>query len=86
MHGMAGSAVLLVLVVSQASNPLFGIIYVLLFGLGSMIGMGALSAVIAFPPAMSARYLAWANRGLQEVVGIVTIAIGATTIYETLFA
>jgi hypothetical protein len=30
--------------------------------------------------------LAWANRGLQEVVGIVTIAIGATTIYETLFA
>jgi high-affinity nickel permease len=86
MHGMAGSAALLVLAVSQAGNPLFGLIYVLLFGLGSMIGMGALSAVIAFPLAMSARYLVWANRGLQVVVGIVTIAIGATTIYETLFA
>ena len=86
MHGMAGSAALLVLAVSQAGNPLFGMIYVLLFGLGSVIGMGALSAVIAFPLAMSARYLVWANRGLQVVVGIVTIAIGATTIYETLFA
>lgn len=86
MHGMAGSAALLVLAVSQASNPLFGIIYVLLFGLGSMIGMGALSVVIAFPLAMSARYLAWANRGLQVVVGGVTIVIGATTIYETVFA
>lgn len=86
MHGMAGSAALLVLAVSQAGNPLFGLIYVLLFGLGSMIGMGALSAVIAFPLAMSARYLVWANRGLQVVVGVVTIAIGATTIYETLFA
>src|SRR6187431_3714699 len=37
MHGMAGSAALLVLAVSQAGNPLFGLIYVLLFGLGSMI-------------------------------------------------
>lgn len=86
MHGMAGSAALLVLAVSQAGNPLIGLIYVLLFGLGSMIGMGALSAVIAFPLAMSARYLVWANRGLQVVVGIVTIAIGAAAIYETLFA
>jgi hypothetical protein len=52
-----------------ASNPLLGITYVLLFVLGSMIGMGALSAAIAFPLAMSARYLVWANRGLQVVVG-----------------
>jgi hypothetical protein len=52
MHGMAGSAVLLVLVVSQASNPLFGIIYVLVFGLESIIEMGELSEVIKFSPAI----------------------------------
>jgi len=86
MHGMAGSAALLVLTVSQASSPAVGLGYVALFGIGSMVGMGALSTVIAVPLAVSARWLTWANRGLQGAVGIVTIAIGLTTIYERVFA
>src|SRR6202171_4052029 len=86
MHGMAGSAALLVVTVSQASSPAVGLGYVALFGIGSMVGMGALSTVIAVPLAASARWLTWANRGLQGAVGIVTTAIGLTTIYETLFA
>jgi cytochrome c biogenesis protein CcdA len=83
MHGMAGSAALLVLAVSQVANPAYGMFYVLLFGIGSMLGMGALSVVIAVPLAVSARWLTWANRGLQAGVGIVTIVIGGMTIYST---
>jgi high-affinity nickel permease len=86
MHGMAGSAALLVLAVTQAASPADGLMYVLLFGVGSMVGMGALSAVIAVPLVVSARWLTWANRALQGVVGIVTIGIGAMTIYATAFA
>lgn len=86
MHGMAGSAALLVLTASQASSPAVGLGYVALFGVGSMIGMGALSAVIAVPLAVSARWLTWANRGLQGAVGLATIAIGMMTVYETAFA
>jgi High-affinity nickel-transport protein len=86
MHGMAGSAALLVLAVSQVANPAYGMFYVLLFGIGSMIGMGALSVVIAVPLAVSARWLTFANRGLQGCVGIVTMAIGATTIYSTVLS
>lgn len=85
LHGMAGSAALLVLAVSQASSPAAGLGYVALFGIGSMIGMGALSTVIAVPLAVSARWLTWANRGLQGAVGIVTIAIGLNTIIVTTF-
>jgi high-affinity nickel permease len=85
MHGMAGSAALLVLAVSQVANPAAGMAYVLLFGLGSMLGMGALSVVIAVPLAVSARWLTWANRALQAGVGAITIAIGAMTIYSTAF-
>ena len=85
MHGMAGSAALLVLTVSQASSPAVGLGYVALFGVGSMIGMGVLSAVIAVPLAVSARSLTWANRGLQGAVGVITVAIGVTTIVETVF-
>jgi cytochrome c biogenesis protein CcdA len=81
MHGMAGSAALLVVAVSQASSPAAAIGYVLLFGLGSMLGMGALSAVIAVPLAASARWLSWANRALQAAVGVVTIAVGVGTVW-----
>src|SRR6202163_3273311 len=80
MHGMAGSAALLVLTVSQAPSPAVGLGYVALFGIGSMIGMGALSTLIAVPLPVSARWLTFANHGLQAGVGAVTIAIGITTI------
>ena len=86
MHGMAGSAALLVLAVSQAPSPAQGLLYVALFGLGSMVGMGALSAVIAVPVVISARSLTTANRLLQGAVGVLTIAIGLSTIHTTLLA
>lgn len=83
MHGMAGSAALLVLAVSQAPTPAVGLAYVALFGIGSMIGMGALSVAIAVPLAISARWLTLANSALQGAVGLVTIAIGLNTIVST---
>jgi hypothetical protein len=86
MHGMAGSAALLVLAVTQASSPAAGLGYIAMFGAGSMIGMGALSTVIAIPLAVSARRLTWANRGLQGAVGLATAAVGVMTVVETVLA
>src|SRR5258705_948144 len=80
MHGMAGSAALLVLAGSQASSPAIALGSIALFGIGSMVGMGALSMVIAVPLVVSARWLTWANSGLQASVGIITIAVGVMTI------
>ena len=74
------------LAVSQASSVGVGLGYVALFGIGSMLGMAALSAVIAVPLALSARWLTWANRSLQGVVGAMTIAIGVRTIAEAMLA
>jgi hypothetical protein len=42
--------------------------------------------VIAIPLVASARWLTWANRGLQAAVGLVTIAIGVMTVVETVLA
>jgi hypothetical protein len=36
--------------------------------------------VIAVPLVVSARWLTWANSGLQAIVGIITIAVGVITI------
>ncbi len=79
MHGMAGSAALLLLAMSQVKDPVRGLAYILVFGLGSMVGMGALSALIAVPLALSARFITWANRGLQIIIGCCTVGLGVAT-------
>lgn len=43
IHGLAGSGVLLILIVSIMKSALLGLTYILVFGLGSIIGMGIVS-------------------------------------------
>ncbi len=83
MHGLAGSAALVVLAVSTISDPLMGLTYIALFGMGSVIGMAFLSAVIAVPLGFSARFLTWANRGLQGGIGVFTVALGVFIIVRS---
>jgi high-affinity nickel permease len=77
MHGMAGSAALLVLSATTAASPTLGLLYVALFGIGSIIGMALLSTAIALPFVYTARFLTWGNRLLQGVVGLGTVTLGA---------
>ncbi len=77
MHGMAGSAALILLTLQTVESPLVGLAYIALFGLGSMTGMALLSCVIAIPLRLSANRLTWFHNGLQGVIGVATIAIGA---------
>jgi ABC-type nickel/cobalt efflux system permease component RcnA len=84
MHGLAGSAALVVLTASSLDTPVLGLAFILLFGVGSIIGMAALSMVIAFPISMTARWLTRANFGLQAVIGLATITVGGVVIAETL--
>ena len=83
MHGMAGSAALLVLTASTAPTITSGFLYVTVFGIGSIFGMAALSAIIAVPIAYSARMLTWANRSIQGATGLGTMALGLFVMYET---
>ncbi len=80
MHGLAGSAALVVLAVSTVGDPVIGVIYVALFGMGSILGMAILSAIVAVPLGLSARFLTWANCGLQGGIGVFTIGLGAVGI------
>lgn len=84
MHGMAGSAALLILTVTRVGSPVLGIAYVLLFGLGSMAGMGALSLVIAVPLTLTARLLTWSNHLVRGLIGCATVVIGILTIIREL--
>jgi len=82
MHGMAGSAALLILTASTVQSPLLGFGYIVLFGLGSVLGMAALSALIAVPLAYSARALTRLNTVLQVSVGLATMVLGGFVVHE----
>jgi ABC-type nickel/cobalt efflux system permease component RcnA len=83
MHGMAGSAALILLTLQQTVTPLQGITYIASFGLGSILGMATLSMVIAIPLRYSSRSISWLHNGLQGSIGAITIALGLMLIYTT---
>ena len=83
MHGLAGSAALVILAASAVGSPLLGLGYVALFGLGSIAGMALLSAAIAVPLSYTASFLTWANRGLQAAIGTATITLGVIVLQDT---
>lgn len=76
MHGMAGSAALVVLTATQVSTPLVGVFYIVVFGVGSIVGMAALSAVIAVPLSFTAKGLTWLNWAMRSGIGGATIVVG----------
>jgi len=82
VHGMAGSAALLLLTLQTLKSPFEGIIYILLFGLGTVLGMAAISFVLMVPLQYAAKRLTWFNNALQSLLGTGTIAIGIYMIFQ----
>jgi len=82
MHGLAGSAALLVLLVGATRSFTLGIAYIVLFGAGSIVGMAALSAVIAVPMRYSAKSLLRMRGLVHGLVGSVTIFVGLMMMIE----
>lgn len=82
MHGMAGSAALILLTLQTVKSPLLGLLYIVLFGIGSMLGMALLSVIIAIPLRYSARGMTWLHNGLQAAIGVATLGIGAMLVYR----
>lgn len=83
IHGLAGSAALTLLVLTQIQSVWLGLLYLALFGLGSTVGMLVMSGLIGLPFALSGRRLTSLNYGLQTVAGGLSIAFGLWYAYET---
>ncbi|MFT4716350.1 MAG: cytochrome c biogenesis protein CcdA [Paracoccaceae bacterium] len=86
MHGAAGSAALVLVAAAAIDTPMLGFFYIVLFGVGSIFGMAAMSLLIAAPLAWTAKVMTQANGVLQIVIGLVTIGVGAGLIWETAHA
>jgi len=75
VHGLAGSGALTALVLSTLPTRAAQITYISLFGLGSTVGMAALSGMLGWPIArLGSNQIV--GRGLSLAVGCCSIALG----------
>ena len=76
VHGAAGSAALALLVLSTISSPLHAMLYILIFGLGSIIGMLAISLMLTLPLYWARERIAAAVRPIQVGAGMFSCLFG----------
>lgn len=82
MHGLAGSAALMLLVLSTIPERSTAILYVALFAVGSTLGMVATSLALGLPLRFTARRFARANLALRALAGSFSLVVGASMLYE----
>ena len=82
VHGLAGSAAVALLVLATIREPRWGVVYLLIFGVGTIAGMMLITAAIAVPFSYTSNRFAQFNRGLRVASGIVSLAFGLFIAYK----
>jgi high-affinity nickel permease len=82
VHGLAGSAAVALLVLTAISDPLGSILYLLVFGVGTIAGMMLVTAAIAWPFARLGTRHVGLNRGLRVASGLVSLGFGLVLAYK----
>jgi hypothetical protein len=82
VHGLAGSAAVALLVLSTIRDPRWAVLYLLVFGVGTIAGMMFITAAIALPFSFAGYKFAWLNRGLITASGLVSLAFGLFICYR----
>jgi ABC-type nickel/cobalt efflux system permease component RcnA len=75
VHGLAGSGALTALVLATLPSTAARLTYMALFGLGSTVGMAALSGLLGWPLGRLAKHPALA-RGISLAVGCMSTSLG----------
>jgi sulfite exporter TauE/SafE len=82
VHGMAGSAALMLAVLSTIESRLAGFVYILIFGIGSIGGMMIISTLVSLPARLTRERFARAHLALRGLAGAFSFCLGVFTIYQ----
>ncbi|HEY0461572.1 MAG TPA: hypothetical protein VGC97_20715 [Pyrinomonadaceae bacterium] len=82
VHGLAGSAFLMILILQTIESRIVGLFYVIVFGVGSIGGMMLMSFLVGLPFHFTAAKFNRLNYILQSVAGLFSIAWGLYILYE----
>jgi len=82
VHGLAGSAAVALLVLTTIRTPVAAVVYLLVFGIGTIAGMMLITAVIAMPFTFSQTRFTRLNRSLGMASGLISLYFGLFIVYQ----
>jgi len=82
VHGLAGSAAIALLVLSAIPNPLWAVLYLAVFGIGTIVGMILITTAIGVPLVMTAERATNFNRTLAVGSGLLSFGFGLFLAYQ----
>ncbi len=82
LHGLAGSAALMLLVLTTIPSATGGLLYILVFGVGSTAGMLLLSGLIGIPFAVTAGRSRAVHATVQTLAGATSLVLGLALLWQ----
>ena len=82
VHGLAGSAAVALLVLATIGNTGWAVLYLLVFGLGTIAGMMLITAGIAWPFAYAGTRFAGLPHKLRLASGVISLVVGLALAYR----
>lgn len=82
VHGLAGSAAVALLVLATIRSVATALLYLALFGLGTVVGMMLLTLLLSLPLSALSRRFPSMQRPLARVAGAVSIVFGLVLAYQ----
>jgi sulfite exporter TauE/SafE len=82
VHGLAGSAAVALLVLTTIRVPSWAIVYLLVFGIGTVAGMMLITAAIAVPFKFSESRFTRLNHAMGVASGMLSLAFGLFIVYR----
>jgi high-affinity nickel-transport protein len=82
VHGLAGSAALGLLVLTTIRTPGWALVYLLLFGLGTIVGMMLITSAMALPIVYTVRKVSSWNGHIGWITGLFSLALGLFLTYQ----
>ncbi|HEY3496865.1 MAG TPA: high-affinity nickel-transport family protein [Polyangiaceae bacterium] len=82
VHGLAGSAAVALLVLSEVRDAAWAALYLLLFGVGTIAGMACVTALVAAPFAFAGARARGLAPHFAWISGLLSLGFGAFLVYE----
>ena len=82
LHGLAGSAALMLIVLASIPSPSLGLAYIGIFGAGSVLGMGLIILILGFFFSYVIRRLLDASFTLRLATGALSAILGAWIVID----
>jgi len=82
VHGLAGSAAVALLVLGTIREARWAVFYLLVFGLGTIVGMMLMTLAFAVPFTFAGSRFAWLNKGLVTATGVASLIFGLFVAYQ----